>query len=105
MTDDIRIERDDERSSYLIKVGDAEAGYAHFVQGDGEITFDHTHVDPNFAGQGLAGALVKFAVTDATARGSRIVPVCSYVQAWVRAHDVPGAVISWPEGAEASTAP
>lgn len=102
MTDDIRIERDDERSSYLIKVGDAEAGYAHFVQGDGEITFDHTHVDPNFAGQGLAGALVKFAVTDATARGSRIVPVCSYVQAWVRANEVPGAVIEWPEGADTS---
>lgn len=100
MTDEVMIERDNERNSYVIQVAGAEAGYAHFIQGDGEITFDHTHVDPAFAGQGLAGKLVEAAITDATSRGSRIIPVCSYVQGWVRAHEVPGAVIQWPEGAE-----
>ena len=102
MTDQIVIERDNERNSYVIQTGGAEAGYAHFIQGDGEITFDHTHIDPAFGGQGLAAKLVEAAITDATARGSRITPVCSYVQGWVRAHEVPGAVIEWPEGIEAA---
>lgn len=100
MTQEVLVERNNERSSYVIEVGGVEAGYAHFIQGDGEITFDHTHVDPAFAGQGLAGELVEAAVTDATSRGSRIIPVCTYVQGWVRAHEVPGAVILWPEGSE-----
>lgn len=100
MTQEVSVERDNERSSYVVEVGGAEAGYAHFIQGDGEITFDHTHVDPAFAGQGLAGTLVEAAVTDATSRGSRIIPVCSYVQGWLRSNEVPGAVITWPAGSE-----
>lgn len=100
MTDGVLIERDNERSSYVITKDGEEAGFAHFIQGDGEITFDHTHIDPAFGGKGLAGKLVEAALTDATARGSRIIPVCSYVQSWVRANEVPGAVIEWPTGAD-----
>lgn len=100
MTDGVRVERNNERESYVITLNGEEAGFAHFIQGDGDITFDHTFIDAAFGGKGLAGQLVEAALTDATARGSRIVPVCSYVQSWVRANEVPGAVIEWPEGAE-----
>ena len=100
MSDGVLIERDNERESYVITQDGEEAGFVHFIQGDGEITFDHTYIDAAFGGKGLAGKLVEAAVTDATARGSRIVPVCSYVQKWVRDNEVPGAVIEWPEGAE-----
>lgn len=100
MTDEIRIERHNERDSYVITDEGKEAGFVHFIQGDGEITFDHTNIDPAFGGKGLASTLVEAALTDATARGSRIIPVCSYVQKWVRENEVPGAVIEWPEGSE-----
>lgn len=100
MTADIVIERENERDSYVIQTGGTEAGYVHFIQGDGNITFDHTRIDPAFGGQGLAGKLVEAAITDATARGSRIIPVCPYVQNWLRSNEVAGAVIDWPAGTE-----
>ena len=41
-------------------------------------TIDHTLVDDEFGGQGIAGKLVAAVVAEAKARGALIKPVCSY---------------------------
>ncbi|WP_448629105.1 GNAT family N-acetyltransferase [Cellulomonas soli] len=48
--------------------------------------FFHTVVDPAFEGRGLAGRLVAAALDDTVAAGHRIVPVCTYLAAYVRRH-------------------
>ena len=48
--------------------------------------FVHTGVDPALEGQGLAAQVVRTAWDWAQARGLEVVPVCSYVEAWMRRH-------------------
>jgi len=45
---------------------------------------DHTLVPPEIGGRGVAAMLVEALVADARAAGERIVPQCSYVDAWFR---------------------
>lgn len=47
---------------------------------------DHTIVPPEIGGRGVAARLVEALVTDARARGFRIDPECSYVEAAFRRH-------------------
>lgn len=54
-------------------------------QGD-RMVFTHTEVPPADEGKGMAARLMKEALSDARRRGFKIVPVCSYVVAYVRRH-------------------
>lgn len=46
----------------------------------------HTEVPAALAGQGIAGALAKFALDSARERGLEVVPKCDYVAAWIARH-------------------
>jgi hypothetical protein len=46
----------------------------------------HTEVPPHLRGNGLGENLVKAALEAARARGLRVVPICPFVQAYVRRH-------------------
>lgn len=46
----------------------------------------HTVVSEDYGGQGLASTLVRAAIDASIADGFLIVPVCSYVKAWVTRH-------------------
>ena len=48
--------------------------------------FAHTEVAPDFEGKGLAGDLVEQALDDVRRLGRMIVPLCSYVRAWIERH-------------------
>ena len=54
-------------------------------QGD-RMLFTHTEVPPADEGKGIASRLMKEALSDARRRGFKIVPVCSFVVAYVRRH-------------------
>lgn len=64
-----------------------EESYADFATDDGvdRILF-HTFVSEEYGGQGLASTLVRSAVEHAISLGHRVVPVCSYVAAWLQKH-------------------
>ncbi|WP_353115973.1 GNAT family N-acetyltransferase [Microbacterium sp.] len=94
---DITVTRNDEASRYEIRTGDTLAGFAEYDRRPGEIRFTHTEVDPAFQGQGLAGRLAADALADAAASGDTIVPYCPYIAKYLRTHDVPGAVVRFPE--------
>ncbi|MCX7285825.1 MAG: GNAT family N-acetyltransferase [Novosphingobium sp.] len=47
---------------------------------------DHTLVPTEIGGRGVAGELVKALMADARAKGFKVVPQCSYVEAAFRRH-------------------
>lgn len=66
--------------------GGQEAELTYRRQSDGVIAATHTGVPRAFEGRGIAAALVERMVADARASGTRIVPLCSYVDAQFRRH-------------------
>ena len=46
----------------------------------------HTEVPQQLEGRGIASALVKAAFAHAKENGMDVLPVCSYVRAWVQRH-------------------
>jgi predicted GNAT family acetyltransferase len=55
------------------------------IQGDC-VSFDHTHVPAAFRGKGVGAALVRTALTEASLRGWRVIPRCSFVADFLRRH-------------------
>lgn len=74
----------------------AESRYETVVDGmmavleydlDGQqITLRHTEVPVALGGRGIGGALAKFALDDAKARGLTVVPTCPFVRPYVARH-------------------
>jgi len=52
----------------------------------GTVVFTHTGVPHALRGQGLAAELVEAGLHWAEAQGLRVVPACSYVEAYLRRH-------------------
>ena len=52
---------------------------------DGVISLDHTFVDDDYRGQGLAGKLLNAALDYADLKSLKIVPVCEYAKAALKA--------------------
>ncbi|MFA7320609.1 MAG: GNAT family N-acetyltransferase [Dokdonella sp.] len=50
------------------------------------MTITHTGVPASLGGRGIAGQLARFALDEARAKGWKVVPACSYVQAWIDKH-------------------
>lgn len=74
-------------SRYEIHDGEAVIGFAEYLLPDADhVDFTHTEVDEAYAGQGLAGDLVAFALADVRAAGKRIIPHCPYVAKWIAKH-------------------
>lgn len=65
--------------------GSVVAWAAYAREGD-RVVFTHTVVEPAVEGRGIGSALVAHAVGDARERGLEIVPVCSFVSAWLARH-------------------
>jgi uncharacterized protein len=75
-----------DRSRFEIRIGDVVAGLAAYVDSGEQRIFFHTEVGDEFGGRGLAGTLVREALTATRDAGLRIVPVCPYVKKWLASH-------------------
>jgi uncharacterized protein len=67
------------RRRYEIHDGEQLAGFTTYRLGDGQISFLHTEVAPEFGGRGLARQLVTEELEDARRRGLAVLPYCPYV--------------------------
>jgi predicted GNAT family acetyltransferase len=96
---DITVVHAPEQSRYELRDGDVVPGFAEYLlPDDGHVDFTHTEVSGDYAGQGLAGKLIEFALADVQAQGKRIIPHCPFVQGWLRKH--PGLyddITDWPD--------
>ena len=75
-----------ERARYEAHLGDVLAGFLEYVVKHGRIALVHTEVPPEYEGQGVASALVRYALDDARARELRVIAICEYVQAYLTRH-------------------
>lgn len=53
---------------------------------DNNMVFTHTLVPPELRGRGIAEELVRAGLAGARAKGVKVVPACSYVEAFIRRH-------------------
>lgn len=53
---------------------------------DRVMTITHTGVPAEVGGRGIAGELVRTALETARREGWKVVPACSYAQAWMQRH-------------------
>ncbi len=71
---------------FEISVDEDVAGFAQFIDRDGQRIFFHTEIDPQFGGRGLAGIVVGHALDATREDGLRAVPVCPFVKKYVERH-------------------
>jgi uncharacterized protein len=65
-----------------------EAGEVTFSRGgEGVLVIDHTGVDPDYRGQGVAEELVRKVVEKAKKEGLKVQPVCSYAKREFEKHE------------------
>ncbi|WIM70525.1 GNAT family N-acetyltransferase [Corynebacterium suedekumii] len=78
------IKHNEAKQRYEISVDGREAGYCSYVpRPGGVLDFNHTVVDQAFRGQGLSSPLIRAALDDARANGSKVIPSCSAVQHFI----------------------
>jgi len=53
---------------------------------DRVMTITHTGVPSEVGGRGIAGELVRTALETARREGWKVIPACSYAQAWMQRH-------------------
>ena len=68
-----------EKSHFEIAVDGKHAGLTQYVEDGAQRIFIHTEIDDAFAGQGLAGILIRGALDATRAEGMRIAATCPYV--------------------------
>jgi len=85
---DLEIEFHDngQRGLYATDYEGRRAKLTFVHEGEGVIAADHTYVPPEIEGHGIAAALVRRAIDDARAKGWKIRPACSYVEAAFKKH-------------------
>ncbi len=65
---------------------DGHVGYVEYELTDVAMTITHTIVPPAIGGRGIAGQLVQAALEFATRENLKVVPRCSYADAWMHKH-------------------
>lgn len=67
---------------------DGVMGYITYKErGENTVEIDHTVVYEAYKGQGLASKLVRSVADEARKKGWKIIPTCSYAEAWFQKHD------------------
>jgi len=86
-SEEITLEDTSTGGRYVINLPNGAEAYMTFRNRDVDtIIIDHTFVPDQFRGRNLAQKLVMRGISDARAKGLKIVPQCSYVAAQFRRH-------------------
>lgn len=75
-----------ERLRYEILDDGEVVGFVQYNVRGGRVILVHTEVDKEHGGRGLATTLVKGALDDLRRRGRCIVPICPFVESFVKKH-------------------
>lgn len=86
----VRFDQGDRMGTYSVHLTDgSQVGRADFVDSpevDGERILFHTEIDPDHAGQGLAGVLVREVLADSIRKDMTVVPVCPLIARHLEKH-------------------
>ena len=75
-----------DRLRYEMVVDGAVVGFIQYNVRGGRIVLAHTEINPEYGGRGLATSLAWGALDDIRARGKCIVPICPFVESFIRKH-------------------
>lgn len=82
-----------QQSRFEVFYGDELAGFAEYLDHDGQRIFFHTQIGDEFGGKGLASTLIRQALSATVDSGLRVVPLCPFVKSFVDKHqDFSGSV-------------
>jgi predicted GNAT family acetyltransferase len=82
----IEIIRNEALRQFIGRVGDVPATIVEFMLTPDLVIFTHTETHPDFEGQGVATVVVRHALADARNRGYAVLPLCSFVKAFMTQH-------------------
>lgn len=80
-----QVKHNPDQQRFEVDLGDATAMLEYVFKGD-RLVFTHTDVPPAYGGKGIAGALVKEGLNYAREEGYKVVPMCSFVAAYIKRH-------------------
>lgn len=86
-TDVLEFAYDAQRNRYTTTRNGVEVAFseADLISTDA-LLIKHTEVMPAFEGQGIGGALVRYMLADARAKGRGMIPACPYAAAYIKRH-------------------
>lgn len=79
------IRHEGDRQRFAVHV-DGHEGFIEYEREGDVLVIVHTVVPPEIGGRGLAGQLVKAALQYARDEGLKVLPRCSYTDAYMRRH-------------------
>lgn len=74
-----------ERHRYELEI-DGHVAYIVYRRHDGTITLVHTEVPKELGGRGVGSTLVRQVLEAVRAAGLKVVPLCPFVDAWMKKH-------------------
>ena len=89
-----RVEHDAAASRFVARLAGGEGFLSYVARGDGMLDLQHTVVPESERGRGVGEALVRAAVEHARREGSRVVPTCPFVAAWLDDHPEARALVA-----------
>lgn len=81
---DPQLVKNDEEQCYELLVDDERIGRIDWKLDGNVVELVHTEVDPKHSGQGYAGMLADFALTDIAENGQLVRPTCPYVATHIK---------------------
>ena len=75
---------DPQGSRYVLPLDGGEEGQVDVRLSEGMLTVRRVFVPPSQEGKGIAAEMMKGVAHDAREKGFKVVPVCSYADAWFR---------------------
>ncbi|CAO3451039.1 GNAT family N-acetyltransferase [Azospirillum largimobile] len=79
------VRNNEQLNRYELTVDGATA-VAEYELRDGKIVFTHTHVPESMSGKGVGSALAKGALEDVRAQGKKALPLCSFIDGYIKRH-------------------
>jgi predicted GNAT family acetyltransferase len=79
------VTRNDARHRFETTV-DGHTSVLTYRESDGRVTLIHTEVPFELRGRGIADALARVALDDVRQRGLRVLPLCPFVQVFMKRH-------------------
>jgi predicted GNAT family acetyltransferase len=71
---------------YEARINGALAGISEYELTPDTIIFLHTVVAQKYEGQGVGGAIARYALDDARARGLNVRALCPFIRSWLGRH-------------------
>ncbi len=83
---DIKVKHDKENNRFVADIEEHKAYLSYNIIND-KIDFSSTFTPPKFRGMGVARIVVEYAFNYARENNLKVIPSCSYVQAFVERND------------------